>query len=141
MRIGRFIACAVAAAAAAGVSGAAGAVRADRTPPVFAGLRAATTCLAGPAGGDRASSYRLVWAAARDESTRQRRIVYDVYQAASPGAERFARPTYTSRPGATSFVTPPLSSTGSHYFVVRARDAAGNRDRNRRERLGVNLCV
>jgi len=141
MRIGRFIACAVAAAAAAGVSGAAGAVRADRTPPVFAGLRAATTCLAGPAGGDRASSYRLVWAAARDESTRQRRIVYDVYQATTPGGEDFSTPTYTTAPGVTSFDTPQLPTATYFYFVVRARDRAGNEDSNTVEREGQNLCV
>ncbi len=69
------------------------------------------------------------------------RIVYDVYRARSPGGESFARPTYVTKPGATTFVTPPLPSSTTYYFVVRARDAAGNRDRNRRERQGVNLCL
>jgi len=64
-----------------------------------------------------------------------------VFQATSPGGERFSTPTYTTRRGATSFATPPLSSTLTYYFIVRARDAAGNRDRNRRERPGMNLCV
>ena len=120
---------------------AAGAVRADRTPPVFAGLKSATTCIPGPVGGDRTASYHLVWAPARDNVTRPGRIVYAVYQAASPGGERFSRATYVTRPGATTFVTPPLPSTQTYYFVVRARDAAGNRDLNRRERRGVNLCL
>jgi hypothetical protein len=44
-------------------------------------------------------------------------------------------------PGATSFVTPTLPDNGSYYFVVRARDAAGNRDTNTIERAGRNLCV
>jgi hypothetical protein len=67
--------------------------------------------------------------------------VYDIYQARSPGAENFSRATYTTGRGATQFATPPLSSTEIYYFVVRARDAAGNHDRNRRERPGKNLCV
>jgi hypothetical protein len=119
---------------------AAGAPRRDVIPPTFAGLEAATTCIPGPIGGERTSSYRLTWAAAKDKITRSNRIVYDVYQATSPGAESFSRATYTTRPGAVAFATPPLSSIETYFFVVRARDAAGNHDRNRRERLGMNLC-
>jgi hypothetical protein len=119
---------------------AAGAVRSDMRPPTFAGLKAATTCIPGPVGSERTSSYRLTWPAAKDKITPSRRIVYDVYQATSPGAENFSSATYTTRRGAMAFVTPPLSSAETYYFVVRARDAAGNRDRNRRERLGMNLC-
>ena len=131
---------AVAFFAAAAHSGAA--VRVDRTPPVFAGLLSATTCVPGPVGGDdRKTSFHLKWTAARDAVTPSSRLVYDVYQAAAPGKENFAAPTYTTRRGATTFATPPLSSAVTHYFVVRARDAAGNRDRNRRERPGMNLCV
>jgi hypothetical protein len=125
--------------AAAGVH-AAGAGRPDRTPPTFGGLKSATTCIPGPVGGDRMSSYRLAWAAAKDRVTPSSRIAYSVYRATSPGGEDFSAPTYTTRRGAVTFVTPPLSSIESNYFVVRARDAAGNRDRNRRERLGTNLC-
>jgi hypothetical protein len=113
----------------------------DRTPPTFGGLKSATTCIPGPVGGDRMSSYRLTWAAAKDNVTPSSRIVYNVYRATSPGGENFSAPTYTTRRGAVTFVTPPLSSNESNYFVVRARDAAGNRDRNRREQLGKNLCL
>jgi hypothetical protein len=115
-------------------------VQPDRTPPVFAGLRSAITCIPGPVDGDQSSIYHLAWPAASDNRTPQRRIVYDVYRASAPASESFATPTYVTRPGATSFATPPLSSTGTYYFVVRARDAAGNHDRNRRERRGVNIC-
>ena len=116
----------------------------DRTPPVFAGLKSATTCIPGPVGeGERMSSFRLVWPAAKDNVTPASRIAYDVYRATAPGAENFSRATYTTRRGVTSFVTQPLPSnaTTTYYFVVRARDVAGNRDRNRRERPGRNLCV
>ena len=122
---------------------AAAAVSRDRTPPAFAGLRSATTCIPGPVGIERMSSYRLVWPAANDTVTPARRLVYDVYQTTSRGGENLSAPTYTTRRGATSFATPPLSSTATvtYYFVVRARDAAGNRDRNRREQPGRNLCL
>ena len=116
----------------------------DRTPPMFAGLRAATTCIPGPVGGDeRMSSFRLVWPAAKDKVTSASRIVYNVYQATSASGENFSRATYTTRRGVTSFVTPQLPSNAmdTYYFVVRARDVAGNRDRNRRERPGRNLCL
>jgi hypothetical protein len=115
----------------------------DRTRPVFAGLTAATTCIPGPVGGgERMSSFRLVWRAAKDNVTPSSRIAYDVYLSTTSGAENFSRATYTTRRGVTSFVTAPLPSNGidTYYFVVRARDAAGNRDRNRRERPGRNLC-
>jgi hypothetical protein len=129
--------------AATGMQAAAAAANRDRIPPAFAGLRSATTCIPGPVGVERMSSYRLVWPAAKDDVTPVSRLVYDVYQTTSRGGENFSAPTYTTRRGATSFATPPLSSTSTvpYYFVVRARDAAGNRDRNRRERPGRNLCL
>jgi len=114
----------------------------DRRAPSFAGLVRATTCLPGPAGGPlRSSRYGLQWEPATDDGTPRSKLVYEIYQATSPGGEDFAQPTYTSDPGATSFATPPLPDDESYYFVVRARDAAGNRDRNRVERVGMNLCV
>ena len=50
-------------------------------------------------------------------------------------------PTYTTPAGATSFTTPPLATDKYFYFVVRARDQAGNSDSNTVEREGQNLCV
>ena len=112
----------------------------DRTPPTFAGLESATTCVAGPVGGQSAS-YTLRWGPATDDVTPSRKIVYDIYQATTPGGEDFSSPTYTSRRGATTFATPPLPADKVFYFVVRARDRAGNGDSNQVERQGVNLCV
>jgi hypothetical protein len=115
---------------------------ADRTPPFFAGLQTAVTCIPGPAGGPtRSSSYRLTWVGASDDFTPAPELAYDVYQASSPGGEDFSTPTYTIAAGATSFSTPPLPDDRAYYFVVRARDAAGNRDGNTVERPGRNLCV
>ena len=122
-------------------SGSAGAVRKDRTPPRFAGLESAVTCIPGPIGGGRTSAYTLRWDPASDNRTPTRRIVYDVYQATTAGGEDFSMPTYTTDPGATSFTTPQLPTNKVFYFVVRARDGAGNRDSNTVEREGQNLCV
>ena len=118
----------------------AGAKRKDHTPPTFAGLKSATTCVPGPIGGGT-TSYTLRWDAATDTVSPSNTIVYLVYQANAPGAEDFSMPTYTTAPGVTSFATPPLPADKPVYFVVRARDQAGNIDRNTVERQGQNLCV
>lgn len=115
---------------------------ADRTAPTFAGLAAATTCIPGPATiPPRSASYHLVWRPAADNATPADKLVYDVYQATTAGGENFSSPTYTTPAGATSFSTPALPGDKTYYFVVRARDPAGNRDANTVERQGQNLCV
>jgi hypothetical protein len=106
----------------------------------FAGLTAATTCIPGPIGGGRTSSYHLTWEPAT-EKNRHSRMVYEVYQAATRGGENFSTPTYTTAPGITSFDTPQLPTEDTFYFVVRARDRAGNEDSNTLEREGQNLCL
>jgi hypothetical protein len=115
--------------------------RMDQIPPSFAGLKSATTCIPGPIGGGRTSSYNLSWDPATDNVSPSKTIVYDVYQANTSGGEAFAAPTYTTRGGATSFTTPPLPTDKNFYFVVRARDQAGNSDSNTVEREGQNLCL
>lgn len=117
------------------------ALRKDKTPPVFAGLQSATTCIPGPIGEGRTGSYHLTWQAATDNVTPSKQIVYNVYQATTAGGEDFSKPTYTTAPGVTSFDTPQLPSGKYFYFVVRARDQAGNEDSNTVERQGQNLCV
>jgi hypothetical protein len=113
----------------------------DQVPPTFAGLNSATTCIPGPIYAGRTTSYHLSWDPATDNITPSRRIVYDVYQASTSGGEDFSTPTYTTPAGATSFDTPPLPADVTFYFVVRARDKAGNSDSNTVERQGLNLCV
>jgi len=123
------------------VGGPAQARRRDQIPPTFAGLKSATTCLGGPIGEGRTSSYHLSWEAAKDNVTPSSKIVYNVYQATTAGGEDFSHPTYTTAAGVTSFDTAQLSSAKTFYFVVRARDQAGNEDQNKVEREGQNLCV
>lgn len=113
----------------------------DVTPPVFAGLESATTCTGGAVRPGETAPYHLIWKPAHDDVTPSSQIVYDIFMSNSPGAENFSRPTWTSPPGASSFTTPKLSVTDTFYFVVRARDQAGNEDPNRVERRGVDPCV
>jgi hypothetical protein len=113
----------------------------DQIPPTFAGLKSATTCIPGPIGEGRTGSYHLSWEAATDNVTPSNKIVYNIFQATTAGGEDFSQPTYTTTPGATSFDTPQLSSVKTFYFVVRARDQAGNEDSNKVEREGQNLCL
>ena len=117
------------------------AFRKDQIPPTFAGLKSATTCIPGPIGPERTSSYHLSWEAATDNVTPSKQIVYNVYQATTAGGEDFSQRTYTTAAGVTSFDTPQLPSDKYFYFVVRARDQAGNEDSNKVERQGQNLCV
>jgi hypothetical protein len=112
----------------------------DRTPPAFGGLESATACVPGPGTGQTAT-YRLAWDSATDNVTPSGQIAYDIYQATKPGGEDFSAPTYGVRKGATTFTTPPLPADQTFYFVVRARDRAGNRDSNVVERTGTNICV
>jgi hypothetical protein len=98
----------------------------DITPPTFAGITSAIqggACCNGPV---------LSWTAASDNVTPAAEIVYDIYAASSKGQENFSVPTFTSAPGATSYQV-PLGASAGPYWVVRARDAAGNRDANTRE--------
>jgi hypothetical protein len=74
-------------------------------------------------------SFEIGWWPAIDDDTDPDDIVYDVYQSRRPGEEDFSHPTYTSDPGALSLVTPDLPA-GTYYYVVRARDTAGNTDSN-----------
>lgn len=114
---------------------------ADATPPVFAGLQGAFACTPGPQRPGQTTPFTLSWEAATDDVTPSSQIVYDIYLASTSGGENFSQPTWVTEPGATTFRTPGLSSHGTFYFVVRARDRAGNEDRNRLERLGSDPCL
>jgi hypothetical protein len=114
--------------------------RGDNTPPTFAGLESAFACTPGPQRPGQTTPFTLTWKAATDDKTASSQIVYDIYESTTAGAEDFSRPTWTTPPGVTSFKTPGLPSHGTFYFVVRARDQAGNEDQNRVERPGIDPC-
>src|SRR5262249_41675101 len=113
----------------------------DLVPPQFAGLGAAFACTPGPQRQGQTTPYTLSWRDATDNLTPTAAIVYDVYYTTTSGAEDFTHPTWTTLPGAASFHTPGLPSHGSAYFIVRARDAAGNQDTNTDEQRGVDPCL
>ncbi len=113
----------------------------DKTPPVFAGLRSAVYCTPGPERPGESVPYNLSWRAAHDNVSPSSQIVYDIFKSTTPGGENFSEPTWTSPPGATKFQTPDLPASGSTYFVVRARDQAGNEDSNDIERQGADPCL
>jgi hypothetical protein len=111
----------------------AGSTTADTTAPIFVtGLTNATA--QGP------TSILLNWSAASDNVTPSSGIVYDVYQAAGTGLENLGgSPSYTSTAGSLSFLVTSLKPNTPYFFVVRARDGAGNRDTNAIERSATTL--
>lgn len=113
----------------------------DRTPPTFAGLERAFACTPGPQRPGQTTPYTLSWHAAADGRTPSTKIVYDVYAADTVRGEDYMKPSWTTPPGVTTFRTPGLPSHGSAYFVVRARDTAGNEDSNTREQQGLDPCA
>ena len=94
----------------------------DTTPPTFGGLVSAA-----PSG---ATTVDLSWAAAADDFSPVATLVYDIYFATTPGAEDYSAPRFTTAAGATTFTVTGLTPSTAYYFVVRARDQAGNRDVN-----------
>ena len=104
------------------------------TPPSFEGLQGAFAC--SPIA--RPWPFELTWKAATDKVTPSSQIVYDIFLSHTHGGEDFSHPTWTTAPGVTGFETPPLSEPS--YFVVRARDQAGNEDQNTVERIGEDPC-
>jgi hypothetical protein len=87
------------------------------TPPSFAGLASAAPI--------SQTEVQLGWAEATDDVTPTSRIQYDVYQGTAAGAQA-ALPVATVT-GAASIVVSALTADRAYYFVVRARDDAGNR--------------
>jgi cytochrome c len=99
----------------------------DMVAPTFAGLTSAT--LTG------ASTARLCWGAGSDDVTAPGALLYDLYQATTPGGQGFASPpVLTSAAGATCADVSGLTPAQQYCWVARARDGAGNRDGNTVER-------
>jgi hypothetical protein len=113
---------------------------ADTTPPSFMGLQRAFACTPGPQRPGQTTPFTLSWQAATDDVTPSAQILYDIYVASTPGGENFSTPTWTTPPGLTTYRTPGLPSHGTYYFSVRARDHAGNQDRNTLEQRGLDPC-
>jgi hypothetical protein len=104
----------------------------DVTPPAFAGARTATPL---------SQAVRLTWDAATDQVTPAASLVYLVYQATQSGAQDFTAPVLETAPGATEITVTGLGLDTEYFFVVRARDAAGNVDANTAEVSATTLAV
>lgn len=97
----------------------------DTTPPVFGGI--------GSGSGMSRHTAGLSWTAATDNATDSSRIVYAVYESDVAGGEDFAAPLLITDPGATLVTIEGLTYAtqyAPHYFIVRARDRAGNEEQN-----------
>ncbi len=101
----------------------------DPTPPTFAGCNGVIVA-------SDARTATFSWSPATDPVTSPDKIVYDVFQGLASGAEDYSQPIATSDPGATSVFVPDLTPDATLYWVVRARDQAGNRDSNTAEQSG-----
>jgi hypothetical protein len=110
----------------------------DTAPPAFAGLKSAVQCFPGPQTPGEERPVNLSWNAASDDVSSSSKITYDIYMASTAGGENFSQPNWTTQ-GATSFTTPNLPA--GRFFVVRARDEAGNGDHNDLERQAENPCL
>lgn len=99
-------------------------VATDTTAPTFGGAQSATASL---------GAVTLSWNAASDDRTPASAIVYQIYQATTSMGQTFASPAATSTAGATSHKLTGLAANTKYFFVVRAKDAAGNLDKNTTE--------
>jgi cytochrome c5 len=97
----------------------------DSTAPTFAGIR--TTRARGP------TTIEVCWNPATDATTSADAIVYEIYDAASPGGEMFSRPAPYAVSGGATCLDVTVAVGQRTCFVVRARDLAGNLDTNTRE--------
>ena len=96
---------------------------ADQAAPTFGGVKTAD------AGGSGAIT--LKWDTAKDDLSAPGALSYLVYMSDAAGTEEFTRPVLVTPPGATSATVPRLGpASKARFFVVRARDAAGNVDTN-----------
>ena len=101
----------------------------DVIPPTFAGATSIVNTTV--------TSMTLSWTAATDNVTPSASIVYLIYRSTTSPVTNFSAPTYTTPAGVTGYTVTGLTAGSTYYFVVRARDVAGNIDTNTAERSTV----
>ncbi|MDI6788520.1 MAG: matrixin family metalloprotease, partial [Planctomycetota bacterium] len=94
----------------------------DTSAPVFSGLASATT--------ESSSSIRLTWLPAADDNTPADKITYQIYRSKTTGGINYSSPPLLTVRGITSTLISGLESNTTYYFVVRAKDQAGNTENN-----------
>ncbi len=100
----------------------------DTEPPNFTGLQSAITT--------GTTTVELSWSQATDNTTPSADIVYLVFISDASGAEDFNDPKFVVT-GDLMMVVPNLQPETTYYFVVRARDQAGNTETNTVERFAT----
>ncbi|MEO7096083.1 MAG: fibronectin type III domain-containing protein, partial [Polyangiales bacterium] len=106
------------------------AASADVKAPTFGGLASATA--------SSRTSLALAWADASDDFSLPADITYDVYVATAAGAEVFTSTTRFIK-GATSYTVTGLTANTTYFVVVRAKDEAGNEEKNVIEKSAKTL--
>lgn len=104
----------------------------DVLPPQFNGLSNATSI--------SQTEITLNWQQATDNITSSNNIVYLIYQSEISGVFDYFSPTYTLT-GVTSHSVIGLEPSTTYYFVVRAKDEAGNINKNTISRSATTLAV
>jgi chitodextrinase len=94
----------------------------DTTAPVFSGVATAMA--------KSSTEITLTWIAASDDQSAASKLVYNVYSATASGAQSFTTPKLTTAAGATTAAVTGLTAGTRYFFVVRAKDEAGNEDKN-----------
>ncbi|GAB4185277.1 MAG: hypothetical protein Kow00108_22760 [Calditrichia bacterium] len=97
----------------------------DTDPPVFSGLQTAET-------GAESGTVDLMWNEATDPSLP---IAYQIYQSQSSGNYDYSNPIAITTQ--LNITISGLNEGETYFFVVRAKDAAGNVDGNEVERSAV----
>ncbi|MBI5675720.1 MAG: fibronectin type III domain-containing protein [Nitrospirae bacterium] len=102
----------------------------DVTPPGFGGIVEAIA--------SSETAISLSWNPASDDRTSVSDITYLIYMATSSGGQNLAIPSYT-RTGTTYGTVTGLNQGTTYYFIVRAKDEAGNIDNNTVEKSATTL--
>jgi hypothetical protein len=76
------------------------------------------------------NSIQLSWSPAADNKSLSGNIVYLIYMATSSGGQNFSSSNFTTSVGAISYTITGLNPSTTYFFVVRARDEAGNEEKN-----------
>lgn len=103
----------------------------DKTAPRFSGLASATAT--------GTTTVDLQWGAASDDRSAAAQLTYQVFVATASLRQNFATPSFQTAAGATAFQVTGLDLATKYFFVVRARDEAGNVDTNLTERSATTL--
>jgi hypothetical protein len=105
---------------------------ADTTAPTFGGATSVN--------GASLTTLTVNWAAATDDVTSSANMVYDICKSTSNGGcTAFSTVGGVTGATGTSYQFTGLTDHTTYYFVVRARDQAGNEDTNTTQQSGLTL--